>query len=218
MSEQIHEQLSALVDGELGRDEARFLIRRLERDDALMVRWTRYHLIRQGLRRQALPALRADFLATTLARLHEEATVRRATPWLRWASGGAIAAGVAAAALMFGGPQPQPASRPGTAATMPSPSLVGPARVEPVAMSTAPTAPALELSPPLLTPLQPVSWGSTGSSFGNIGDPRLQSYLIRHYEAANAAGQGGFVPYALLVVPPHPARNAPVREATDGRR
>jgi sigma-E factor negative regulatory protein RseA len=32
-------------------------------------------------------------------------------------------------------------------------------------------------------------------------DPRMQSYLVRHYQAAGAGGQSGFVPYVLLSTP-----------------
>jgi sigma-E factor negative regulatory protein RseA len=35
-------------------------------------------------------------------------------------------------------------------------------------------------------------------------DPRLQSYLIRHYEAAGGASRNGMAPYVLLVVPVQP--------------
>ena len=46
MSEDIREQLSALMDGELGRDERAFLLRRLEHDADLRSMWTRMHLVR----------------------------------------------------------------------------------------------------------------------------------------------------------------------------
>ena len=36
MSQPIEEQLSAFMDGELGRDETRFLLRRAERDSGLV--------------------------------------------------------------------------------------------------------------------------------------------------------------------------------------
>ena len=72
MSQQIQEQLSAFMDGELGRDETRFLIRRAATDVPLVQRWTRFHVIRQTLRRQEIVALRADFSSVVLARIDAE--------------------------------------------------------------------------------------------------------------------------------------------------
>ncbi|HOV58400.1 MAG TPA: sigma-E factor negative regulatory protein, partial [Rhodanobacteraceae bacterium] len=52
MSEQLREQLSALMDGELDPDGARFLLRRIAADADLKRRWERQHLARAALRRQ----------------------------------------------------------------------------------------------------------------------------------------------------------------------
>ncbi|HEY0310392.1 MAG TPA: sigma-E factor negative regulatory protein, partial [Luteimonas sp.] len=49
-------QLSALFDGELGIDEARFLQRRLEHDRVLAARWSRWQLAGDVLRGQATAA------------------------------------------------------------------------------------------------------------------------------------------------------------------
>ncbi|MEO6688925.1 MAG: sigma-E factor negative regulatory protein, partial [Dokdonella sp.] len=57
MNQHIHEQLSALMDGELERDETRFLLKRLATDQELPLRWGRYHLVRQSMRRQEMSAL-----------------------------------------------------------------------------------------------------------------------------------------------------------------
>ena len=122
MSQPFEEQLSAFMDGELGRDESRFLLRRAEGDDALTGRWTRYHMARQVLRRQPVLAIRADFSSAILTRLDAEAvpeTVR--TQWLRWGSGGAIAAAVAVAALMVTKPSTEPEITAPVAALTPPP-------------------------------------------------------------------------------------------------
>ena len=87
MSQQIQEQLSAFMDGELGRDETRFLLKRSEGDPVLVGRWTRYHVVRQALRRQEIFALRADFSSTLMARLDAESIPQNhRTTWLRWGS------------------------------------------------------------------------------------------------------------------------------------
>lgn len=107
MSEAQREHLSAGIDGELAREELRFLLRRFEHDAELRQAWTRYHLAGDGLRRQ-LPALASsDFAARVeqaIARESQARAGRRAPHWLRWSAGGAIAASVAVAALIIARP------------------------------------------------------------------------------------------------------------------
>ena len=107
MSQQIREQLSALMDGELPKDETAFLLRRVAHDRALLQQWSSYHVCRQVLRRQDLMALPTDFADAVLARLADEPPQRpsRNGRVLQWVSGGAIAASVAVFALMFSGPR-----------------------------------------------------------------------------------------------------------------
>jgi len=201
MSQPFEEQLSAFMDGELGRDESRFLLRRAEGDDALTGRWTRYHIARQVLRRQPVLAIRADFSSAILTRLDAEAvpeTVR--TQWLRWGSGGAIAAAVAVAALMVTKPSTEPEI------TAPVAALTPPPRATQV--TTPAPAQVAAASPALATPLVPNSPIQTqAASFGSdlsepvTYDPRLQSYVIRHYQALGTTSQPDFVPYMLLAQP-----------------
>lgn len=100
-----HEYLSAGIDGELSREELRFLLRRLDHDAALRVTWTSYHVARDSLRRQLPPLGGADFAQRVMLALDAEATaVAPRHRWLRWSAGGAIAAGVAVAALMIAQP------------------------------------------------------------------------------------------------------------------
>lgn len=202
----IHEQLSALMDGELEHDQTRFLLKRLGADRELPQRWARYHLVRQTLRRQELAVL-PDFAEAVMLRLEvEPAHARAALPiWLRWGAGGAIAASVAVAALIV----TRPADDIG-----PAPSAVAGAvpRGAPAnAMPVAATATSGEFRAPLLplnAPIEaaPASFG-TDSAPPVAADPYLQSYLIRHYQAVGGAGQSAFVPYVLLV----PQREAAVQ-------
>lgn len=200
MSQHIREQLSALMDGELPRDETKFLLRRIEHDRGLVQRWSNYHVLRQALRRQELAIVPVDFSEAILARIESDAApaLRSTGKWLRWASGGAIAASVAVVALLFSGPRgasDDPAGEP--LAKVPAPS------------TTTSAIPASsrsdEFRPPMISPaldVQPASASTAG--FGAAPtpiDPRLQSYLIRHYDAAGNAGQAGVIPYVLLIVP-----------------
>ena len=98
------ESLSVLMDGELGGEPARFLLRRLQHDDAALRRWASYHLAQSVLRRE-LPARLAgsDFAAQVAARIRVQPLPAAAggPRWLRWSVRGMAAAAVAAAALML---------------------------------------------------------------------------------------------------------------------
>lgn len=198
MSQQIQEQLSAFMDGELGRDEARFLIKRADGDAVLVRQWTRYHVIRQALRRQEIVALRADFSSVLLARLDEERLPQTSrTAWVRWGSGGAIAAAVAVAALMVTKPVSEPA--PASVATA-NPGSVRATQISPAA-TTQVASNVAEFRTPLVpnSPI-PTATASFGTDLSEQApfDPRTQSYVIRHYQATGSTGQPDFVPYILL--------------------
>ena len=215
MSQQIREQLSTLMDGELARDETLFLMRSLQQKDELASSWSNYHLARQVLRRQDVFLLPADFSQRILSQLEDERVhVAHAGRWLRWAGGGAIAASVADVALLFSGPRGGQGDVPG----------------EPLAASTNATQqPALMAAPrpgefraPLISPALDVQPASVSSQvFASPSapiDPRLQSYLIRHYDAAAGNGQSAMLPYVLLVVPPPQPNAGDAGEGTVERR
>jgi sigma-E factor negative regulatory protein RseA len=200
MSHPIDEHLSAFMDGELGRDETRFLLRRLEGDAPLAERWSRYHVARQVLRRQEVVSLRDGFAAAIMEQIEAEAAPQaaRGGQWLRWGSGGAIAAAVAVAALIVTKP-----------VSGPEPAEIATANPEraPQAATTDPVPKVATSNPAFRTPLVPNSPIQTATaSFGTdltepvSFDPRLTSYVIRHYEATGTTGQPDFVPYILLPV------------------
>ncbi|OEZ00829.1 MULTISPECIES: sigma-E factor negative regulatory protein [Stenotrophomonas] len=103
------QQLSALVDGELPLEEARFLLRRLEHDEDLSGCQERWQLLGDVLRGQACAPAPADFADRIQAAVSAEprpavvpaAPVARArrSGWLRLGGGAALAASVAAIAL-----------------------------------------------------------------------------------------------------------------------
>ena len=200
MNQPIIEQLSALADGELERDQTRFLLKRIANEGELVQRWERYHVVRHTLRRQELPALRPGFAEVVMLRLDDESTVRVSSGlpvWLRWGAGGAIAASVAIAALVVSQPihdaAPDGAMMAGAGTVAPG----IPANALPASANSAHAdfrAPMMPLTRPVET--APASFGSDASS--TVMEPRIHSYLIRHYQAAGAAGQPAFVPYVLL--------------------
>lgn len=113
------EALSALFDGELSTDAARFVLKRLDHDLASRDVCGRWQLAGDALRGQAMAAAPADFAgrvgAAILAAQSERrvaadgvaARVGRAVPRpgrRRWIGGAALAASVAAAALFVARP------------------------------------------------------------------------------------------------------------------
>jgi len=115
MADSLGEQLSALMDGELARDQVRFLLRGVEAQSDLAQRWSSYHVISASLRREYVAvALPADFADGVIGRLDADvaadaprASRRIGFGALRWVGGGAIAAAVAVVALTVSRPVEQ---------------------------------------------------------------------------------------------------------------
>ncbi|GLQ97574.1 sigma-E factor negative regulatory protein [Dyella mobilis] len=108
MSEANMENISSAMDGQLSKDELRFLLRRLDRDASLVDAWARYHVAGDSLRRQ-LPAVASVGFAMRVMEVIEgeqEASpvAHKRRDWLRLSVGGAIAASVAVVALMVSQP------------------------------------------------------------------------------------------------------------------
>ena len=148
MNQDVRESLSAGIDGELSNEQLRFLLRRLDHDASLQQTWARYHLARDSLRRQLPPMASTDFAARVMQAVEQDgarsvATGRR-NHWLRWSTGGAIAASVAAAALMIGQPGGDAGrSSASTASTQQTIKVRDVAAVAPASKPAAtPTAPA----------------------------------------------------------------------------
>jgi sigma-E factor negative regulatory protein RseA len=110
MSEQIREQISAFLDGELPASETELLLKRLTRDAELRESFGRYALIGEALRTGTRSPLSREFATRVNARIDGEpavggaaaaAAVRRTGGgWWRPVAGAAVAAGVAAVAVV----------------------------------------------------------------------------------------------------------------------
>jgi len=183
MSEDIREQLSALMDGELGRDERAFLLRRLEHDAELRAMWARMHLMRDVIthRPGGGGVNLADRVMQTLADedRHPVSGVQRATrswrPWL----GAAIAASVALMAVFSVAPEIE---RPGVSAL--ADSAPAPRGALPLGVP-GPIAPSLAN---VSAGVQPVA-GERSSLLGTLPTPisAEQMLLMRHGQMVDGA-------------------------------
>lgn len=113
------QQLSAMLDGELSPDEAKFMLRRLQHDAELATCWERWQVCGDVLRGQRNALLPSDF-AGRVARAvagggpavegaHAQAPGAARKPrLLRWGGGAAMAASVALLAVFAGRQLPDP--------------------------------------------------------------------------------------------------------------
>ena len=198
-STETRQQLSALVDGELERDQARFLIRRLADDADLCGTWQRWHVAGECLRGHGAAPLRADFVASISLAIADDATPRSggvSRETLKWLGGFAVAASVALVALMAVRPEAQDPA----------------ATAQPLIAVVPPPGAEVAPSPYRVEDLRPPVRGNEAMTVLNNGadsdylsatvrvDPRIEGYLVRHNEATAAQSQG-FVSYVPLVTP-----------------
>ncbi len=198
MSETNREILSAGMDGELSREEMRFLLRRVEADASLAGAWSRYHTVRDRLRGEAHLAVSPDFASRVMAAIDAESVVVSAAPrrrWLHWSAGGAIAASVAVAALMLS----QPAGRHSTATDVAqqAPAMQGTTVADVPAAAAAPVAPQWLSGNDASQFTQKAAFDGS-SEAGTAYLPRFMPYQIHRARASeNPEGNG----YLLLTRP-----------------
>src|SRR5579864_7873629 len=111
MNEELDSQLSAMFDNELPAAECELLARRLSRDEQLKARWGRYAAIGATIRAEGNVRLNVEVARRVSAAISSEPamdaepTRRRrillATRWWRPVAGGALAASVAAASILW---------------------------------------------------------------------------------------------------------------------
>lgn len=99
-SDQLNEDLSAAIDGELNRSSQRFVLKRLTEQPEVAQTWARYHLIRTVMKGESFVS--TDLSERVAAQLSDAEALmipRRPLAWVKPIAGGAIAASVAALAL-----------------------------------------------------------------------------------------------------------------------
>lgn len=194
MTQQIGEQISALMDGELDAREVELLVKRLGRDDEHRDTWCRYHVIGEAMRSNLPGAMPFDLAARVSAAIANESLpapslARRR--WLRPAAGIAVAASVAGGILLGFGPQQGVA--PGVvtvASSVPVPAAVlvePPSRV--VATAAVRAVPVAAFPDAAPEPAQG-RWKSR--------EP-LSSYVVSHNESATMNQMSGVLPYVRMV-------------------
>lgn len=151
------QQLSALMDGELSPDQARFLLRRLQHDGELAGSWERWQLAGDVLRGRAGLLLPDGFAARVGIALQAEppATATRRTPaLLRWGGVAALAASVAVVALMV--PRQMPGTQaPGDAPRVADTAVAPSSGTQPVFVLPPRVAePAEVAQPPVASPVR----------------------------------------------------------------
>jgi sigma-E factor negative regulatory protein RseA len=192
MSEQIREQVSAFLDGELPNSETELLLKRLTRDQELRESFGRFALIGESLRGGTHARLSQGFPGRVNRAIDGEpliadaATVRgRSTVWWRPFAGAAVAAGVAAIAVVA---LQQRAIAPTlraalpvtvpNAATLPSGGSTAYARVSQNEATAAPRE-ALSYTVPATVPDAPAA----------LPAARLTNYVFAHSKYSSVLGQ-----------------------------
>jgi sigma-E factor negative regulatory protein RseA len=213
MSEQIREQVSAFLDGELPTSETELLLKRLTRDPELRHSFGRYAFIGETLRGGSGASLSLTFAARVNRAIDGEPAApqqpaARARP-LRWwkpIAGTAVAAGVAAVAVVA---LQQRAVAPGLPA---APHIM----VQNARLITGPnkealsyTVPAATAAPAMVAPARLTSYVFAHSKYSvGLGQNNLLSTLLTEDEdtAESAAAAGANVTAPRSSVAPAASR------------
>ncbi|WP_257385662.1 sigma-E factor negative regulatory protein [Tahibacter caeni] len=196
MNTEIKEQLSALMDGEVQRDAARFVLRAVDSDPALAADWTRFHIARDCLQRKPVLLADAGFAAAVMARLDAETAPQRSggSRWARYLSGGAVAAAVAVVALMASAPEKE---------TLPGSATIASTAAPPRAATFNDSSISGPRLPQLAQPASATVGGDT--LFAPGYDLRAPSAGWRPAAEAGYNVRSPATPYVLLIVPVQPA-------------
>lgn len=197
MTKETHEHLSSLMDGEISRETSRFLVRRLGADDELCATWARYHLVRDCLRHQDGGIANGDLCGKVQQALEneefQEPARESARRWLKPVVGIAVAASVA---------------------------LMAVGMVDPVSKSAPPVSSELAGSTQAAPFTSPPSLGTgpvsrqASLSGGLQSEQKMNSYLLRHYQATGTSGKG-FVTFVPIVITKNAADPEQVSDTDD---
>lgn len=184
MNDDLREQLSALVDDELRRDEAGFLCRRVGRDEAAVDQLGHYFLISDALRRQLPETLDCRLAERVAAALRDEPGIPAARHELarrlvRPLAGLGVAASVAMVAVTFWSPQAQ--------------SPLSAQSVQPPVIAAA-ASPTVVAQPVVLRQQSNAAWERLDPAV----QQRLNAYLVNHSEHSATGQFGGVLNYVRI--------------------
>lgn len=179
MSEQIREQISAFLDGELPAAERALLLQRLARDPTLRAQWGRYQLIHDALHKGLPDKVNIGLADRVMAELESAPAYQGGVQttalgrFFKPLAGLAVAASVAVVAVVA----VQQTRTPETGA-----------------VQVAANAPAMP-GPEAYKRVQGTHWDVDTPQVGN----RLNEYLVNHNEYAASGGIAGMPPYVRIV-------------------
>ena len=189
MSEQIREQVSAFLDGELPNSETELLLKRLTRDGELRESFGRYALIGEALRGASPDILTLGFssrvnLAIDGEPVQPAAPVQRASAsrWWRPLAGVGVAAGVATLAIIA---LQQRAVNPVARLSANGASIA--ALATPAAQSGGAVHEALSYTVP-----------ESSSQPAALASARLTNYVFAHSKYSSGLGQRGVMADLLI--------------------
>jgi negative regulator of sigma E activity len=198
MSEQIREQVSAFLDGELPSSETELLLKRLTRDAILRESFGRYALIGEALRCAGRGTERSrlsrGFAAGVNAAIDGEAVPAaplplhgRAPRWWRPVAGAAVAAGVAAVAVVA---LQQRAVSPALRTVVPMTAQIA-AKPKEALSYTVPAAAPAEETPAMLPAARLTSYVFAHSRYSSVlGQSNVLSGLLADADEQDPAASG----------------------------
>ena len=200
------EPVSALVDGELDAEGARFLLRRLADDKDMHRHWQRCHLVRACLQHEFEgPVSLVERVQGALESERAPQRASRMNPVLRFGLGGAIAASVAVVAVTALDYRMSP-EQSTTVSSERQPDFVS----QPTLFDRQFSAEAV-----------PAGLGTGGGAepareMGGVPNrQRINQYMIRHSQAAGSAGFNSLMP---VLTRPETVRLAPPTAEDAGHR
>jgi sigma-E factor negative regulatory protein RseA len=205
MSEQIREQVSAFLDGELPDSETELLLKRLTRDGELRESFGRYALMGEALRGTGAQMLTRGFASRVNLAIDGDAAVPQAPVapvserrWWRPLAGVTVAAGVATVAIVA---LQQRAIAPGagavpatTAQNLAAPAAVSVARNQSPVQGGGGPREALSYTVP-----------ASSDAPAAIAPARLTNYVFAHSKYSSGLGQRGVLADLLIEDEPQPA-------------
>ena len=200
MSEQIREQVSAFLDGELPTTETELLLKRLTRDGELRESFGRYAMIGEAMRGSGSQILTKSFSSRVNLAIDGEpaaapiaVSAGRDRRWWRPLAGVTVAAGVAAVAIVA---LQQRAISPGSAAPGPNTATNLPAPAQASAVVAKNQSPVQGGGGPreALSYTVPQSSDQTMA----IAPARLTNYVFAHSKYSSGLGQRGLLTDMLI--------------------